>query len=293
MSAQGFSLDKRTVILLVLGGILAFFIVVLLLKLPEKFQRGEQGQAAIQMLDAMRRPILWIKAEEARVAEADASRRLAVAVDAANDLLERYKNLARYNPVLSTSVATLSSVFNDWVLKERRLFECVAASSIKTPGVSSYGANACNPTPAATGFLYTMDALGEGEGPIHADITEGSKAFRDLQVCFAILLLYLIGLAYWAERRAGRRERALLLEHLRAEKQAATLEKALGETLAKVLGGFIPICANCKSIRTEENQWVQVELYVASKTDAQFSHGMCPDCMGRLYGHLPYGNNSE
>ena len=51
----------------------------------------------------------------------------------------------------------------------------------------------------------------------------------------------------------------------------------------KTLQGILPICSNCKKIRDENNVWHQMESYVSNHTKAQFSHGLCPDCAGRLY----------
>lgn len=63
-----------------------------------------------------------------------------------------------------------------------------------------------------------------------------------------------------------------------AEKNAA-LAAATAEI--KTLEGLLPICAQCKKIRDEEQSghpWVSVESYVQSHTDARFSHGLCPTC---------------
>jgi len=54
----------------------------------------------------------------------------------------------------------------------------------------------------------------------------------------------------------------------------------------KTLKGFIPICANCKKVRDDEGFWEQVEIYVRDHTEAEFSHGICPDCMQELYPEL-------
>jgi len=54
----------------------------------------------------------------------------------------------------------------------------------------------------------------------------------------------------------------------------------------RILEGFIPICANCKKIRNEENQWEQIEKYITQHSLAQFSHGVCPDCAKLLYPEL-------
>lgn len=58
--------------------------------------------------------------------------------------------------------------------------------------------------------------------------------------------------------------------------QALKLQTALAEV--KTLRGMLPICANCKRIRTDEGSWEQIELYVRQHTEAEFTHGMCPDC---------------
>jgi len=62
------------------------------------------------------------------------------------------------------------------------------------------------------------------------------------------------------------------------------LEQALREV--KVLRGFIPICAACKKIRDDQGYWQQIETYLRDHSEAQFSHGICPDCMQRLYPEL-------
>lgn len=46
----------------------------------------------------------------------------------------------------------------------------------------------------------------------------------------------------------------------------------------KTLKGIIPICAYCKKIRDDKEIWQQMEDYISDHSDAQFSHGMCPDC---------------
>lgn len=63
-----------------------------------------------------------------------------------------------------------------------------------------------------------------------------------------------------------------------------TLRTALNEV--RTLRGYIPICASCKNIRDDKGYWLKVERYVAEHTDAVFSHGICPDCMKKLYPEL-------
>jgi CheY-like chemotaxis protein len=57
------------------------------------------------------------------------------------------------------------------------------------------------------------------------------------------------------------------------------LEKALAHV--KQLRGLLPICAYCKKVRDDRDYWEQLETYVTKHSDAQFSHGICPECFAR------------
>ena len=52
------------------------------------------------------------------------------------------------------------------------------------------------------------------------------------------------------------------------------------------LRGIVPICAYCKQIRDDKGYWNQVEEYVSRHTDAEFSHGICPDCIKKHFPQL-------
>jgi hypothetical protein len=65
------------------------------------------------------------------------------------------------------------------------------------------------------------------------------------------------------------------------------LENALSHI--KKLEGILPICSNCKKVRLEgadpkkQGSWIEIESYISNRTEAQFTHGICPECMKRLY----------
>ena len=65
------------------------------------------------------------------------------------------------------------------------------------------------------------------------------------------------------------------------ERLIGELQQALAEI--KTLHGIIPICASCKKIRDDQGAWHQMETYISSHTDAQFSHGICKECAKKLY----------
>ena len=53
----------------------------------------------------------------------------------------------------------------------------------------------------------------------------------------------------------------------------------------KYLEGFLPVCASCKRIRVVE-EWVPLELYLRQHSEAEFTHGMCPECIEVHYGEF-------
>ena len=59
------------------------------------------------------------------------------------------------------------------------------------------------------------------------------------------------------------------------------LQKALDRV--KTLSDLIPICAACKKIRDDQGYWNQIEAYIEAYSEAQFSHGICPECAEKLY----------
>jgi PAS domain S-box-containing protein len=77
------------------------------------------------------------------------------------------------------------------------------------------------------------------------------------------------------ERKRAEEERErLILDHLDA------LSKI------KMLSGMLPICSGCKKIRDDKGYWNQIEGYISTHSEAEFTHGLCPDCATRAYKEL-------
>jgi ABC-type amino acid transport substrate-binding protein len=88
-------------------------------------------------------------------------------------------------------------------------------------------------------------------------------------------------------------ERTLDLQRELTERKRLELEreKVIGELQAtledvKTLRGILPMCANCKKIRDDKGYWQLVEVYIHEHTDAEFTHGLCLDCIHNLYPEL-------
>jgi PAS domain S-box-containing protein len=73
------------------------------------------------------------------------------------------------------------------------------------------------------------------------------------------------------------------------DKLITELQTALADV--KTLSGLVPICANCKKIRDDKGFWMQVESYIQRHSQAHFSHGICPDCMKKLYPEFLQNEN--
>ncbi len=65
--------------------------------------------------------------------------------------------------------------------------------------------------------------------------------------------------------------------------QLVEYQRLKAEQEVKNLSGLLPICAGCKMIRQDDGSWSQIESYIQNRSDAQFSHGICPECTKELY----------
>jgi PAS domain S-box-containing protein len=71
----------------------------------------------------------------------------------------------------------------------------------------------------------------------------------------------------------------------RAEEEKSILIAELQDALSNIksLKGMIPICSSCKKVRNDRGSWQMVEEYICEHSEADFSHGICDDCLHRLY----------
>lgn len=84
-------------------------------------------------------------------------------------------------------------------------------------------------------------------------------------------------------------------ERIRAEEEREKILQELQHALdnIKTLRGLLPICAYCKKIRNDQGYWEQVETYVKTHSLADFTHGICPDCMKKLEEELNNKNQKK
>ncbi|NOY53308.1 MAG: DUF3365 domain-containing protein [Deltaproteobacteria bacterium] len=98
-------------------------------------------------------------------------------------------------------------------------------------------------------------------------------AFRRITLVHVLFLFLGLGIIFLLGRKIIRR----------IEELQDTMDRI------KKLEGLLPICSGCKKIRLAESEemdrksWVPIEEYIGQRTDAEFSHGLCPDCLKKLY----------
>ena len=123
---------------------------------------------------------------------------------------------------------------------------------------------------AAPDLPIIVLTVGDDEEVAVAAVREGAQDFLVKGQINGNLLVRAV--RYALERK--RAERKLEAEHRR-------LQKAFEEI--RTLRGIVPICSRCKKIRDDQGYWSQVEVYVQDHTEAEFSHGVCPECERKLY----------
>ena len=100
------------------------------------------------------------------------------------------------------------------------------------------------------------------------------KAFSVTMLPWGLSFMILCALlgSFWGKINQTDKEKSKAIERL---------NKALEEV--KTLSGFLPICASCKKIRDDKGYWNQIEAYISEHSEAEFSHGICPECCKKLY----------
>jgi hypothetical protein len=96
-------------------------------------------------------------------------------------------------------------------------------------------------------------------------------------------------------RRQNRKIEIEMKERMKAQSEKDQLILQLKDALSKVkvLTGLLPICAICKKIRDDTGYWNQLEAFIGEHSDAEFSHGICPDCAKTHYPDFNLDDNED
>jgi N-terminal 7TM region of histidine kinase len=139
---------------------------------------------------------------------------------------------------------------------------------------------------AALNYLLPKAALGNGE--YQADIPNPGNPLGCIECIITplrsrgVMTGRMIILHDVTLQRIAEQERDRLIGELQA---------ALADV--KTLSGLLPICASCKKIRDDNGYWQNLERYLQEHSEAQFSHGLCDDCIEKLYPELPVNRSTD
>ncbi|WP_372680118.1 response regulator [Desulfosarcina sp.] len=147
--------------------------------------------------------------------------------------------------------------------------------------------------------LVTMDILLKGEMngiEAAAKIAEGSDVPIIYMTCLSDKQVFMRALAThpygYITKPYDINELRSAIEIAVVKHKAAKAQKILITQLqnaleqVKTLSGLLPICASCKKIRKDDSTWQAIEDYITSHSNADFTHGICPECAHRLYPEL-------
>ena len=125
-------------------------------------------------------------------------------------------------------------------------------------------------------FFFGMTVLMMAPGLVGSHVYQTGNSVRFL---VAYLFITLVGWSYELSRERVHALLATKNEQLQLEKER--LKDALIQV--RTLRGLLPMCSSCKRIRDNDGRWEQVDTYVSQRSEADFTHSICPDCTRTLY----------
>jgi sigma-B regulation protein RsbU (phosphoserine phosphatase) len=156
-------------------------------------------------------------------------------------------------------------------------------------GLNAWGAFQRNPFPVVVSdwMMPGIDGL---------ELTRRIRGADHVRYTYVILLTALSGRARYLEGMEAGADDFLIKpldgDELRVRLRVAERVLSL-QAEVKQLEGLLPICSYCKKIRDEGEAWVRLESYIEQRTDAEFSHGICPDCKEKVRAEIRGGRTNR
>lgn len=198
-------------------------------------------------------------------------------LSAEQELQRRFESFFRYNPAIMSIVDHEDKTFVD---VNNAFQEILGYTAGEVVGKTTPQVGLNTDLMIRDSIDQTIDAKG-GISNLEIQLTaKGGNTFNGLMSCVVIETLHrkliLTTIIDITARKKAEAER---------EKTIAELKLAMDQI--KTLKGFIPICSCCKKIRDDKGYWEQVEAYITKHSDAQFTHGICPECRRKFYPDAP------
>jgi phosphoserine phosphatase RsbU/P len=166
-----------------------------------------------------------------------------------------------------------------WIAIQQRRRPMLVILDRQMPGVD--GLELCRRAQSLSAFppLYIVMVTSAGEvADLEAGLGAGADDFIPKPFNAAEL-----------RARANVGLRMLALQESLA-RRVTELEAALSSV--KMLRGLLPMCSYCKKIRVDDKYWQQLEGYLSDHSEAQFSHGICPDCFPEVLDRMGAGDKA-
>jgi len=176
-------------------------------------------------------------------------------------------------------------LFSDWKPIREEVFDLFHAGRKKEAILITKGRGA-NHVAQLESKMLELTSYARKKADSFMQLAENSQA-RVEKISIGLVLagvLLAVAIAFFTVRHVFKVENVLV--HERNE-----LQKALSEI--KTLSGLLPICASCKMIRDDKGYWNQIEAYIRDRSEAEFSHSICPKCAERLYSDLIEENQNS
>jgi len=130
-------------------------------------------------------------------------------------------------------------------------------------------------------IIFVVSIVSEGVGILILYQTNTHHRYTVLFDLMLIVILLIPILYFFVYRPLNTNMNEIDRLSREKENKIDELKTALNEI--KTLRGIIPICSSCKKIRDDKEHWNQIEMYIQEHSDAEFSHGICPECAEKLY----------
>ena len=205
------------------------------------------------------------------------------------DLFNRLVNLTRDNPVQQQKLKLLSVAMKDVFGYDARLIDIYQHRGAEAVLRTEQTGEGKTITSHALDILKMFSAEEQKllDARDAAEQADYHNAERLLIIGSVLAALLLVLANFMASREMARRRRA----EIEREKLIAELQRTLAQV--KTLSGLIPICAWCKSVRNDHGYWQTVEQYVHSRSDASFSHSICPSCREKFKDEIARASKLE
>ena len=134
------------------------------------------------------------------------------------------------------------------------------------------------------GFLQSIDY--KPADPYTVVVITGHGGDEDIQKCYNLGVHSFLRKPINLVEISSLAERCIRFKRLEQEREKLVRDLQQAQETIQTLENFLPICASCKKIRDEGGHWHEIESYIRTRANIEFSHSICPACAIRLYPSL-------